>query len=1019
MTALVLHLSDIHIKTSQDLILQNGKKIAASVFRFLPRASHIFIIVSGDIAYSGLKEEYALATTFLSSIRDELQKETETPIDFLVVPGNHDCNFKKNTATRNLLLASLDARMNIDVDESIIDNCTSIQNDFFDFRDNLENHPDATDDRLWRTNTFEVEGKVLVFECLNMSWMSRIKEDPGRLYFPIDLYKDKSNHNADVRCVVIHHPPNWLNQVIYREFRIFIRRLANIIFSGHEHQGNVGQISEAETDKSVFVEGCALQGAENLTDSAFNIIVLDLGREQFQSTRFGWDDTRYVDREEGSWSDYHDLPAKRTNPFAIAHSFLETLEDPGAFFKHPGQGNIGLTDIYIYPDLLHANNGDGQRRIFINAKKILSPNAMAGGVVIEAEEKAGKTSLLYQIFRRYHEMGFVPIFIDGKDFRTVSGHEIETSIKSSLKYQYEKPDIVTFDQLPRDKKILLVDNFDDCRVKSTGARVELLRIIRERFGHFIITVGDTFDLREILEGETYPVLASTERYKLQPFGHVLRGKLIARWLSLAEDGTTDNAALIGRRDQAEKLMNSVMQKGIIPAAPLYLLTLLQSIDAGRSGDFKDSALGYYYQYLLTEALQRSGVRPDKLTEYFQYLAHMAWEFHTYKKTELSRIELRDFNERFSRKWHTVEFESRLNTLLRARILCMAGDDFSFRYPYIFYYLKGQYLSENLHDAKNRAYIEHCCEHLYVRDYANTVLFLGHHSNDDFVLNSIAVSLNAIFDKQKPIRFSGDTKAIATFIADAPELTYSGGTPLEHRDKRNEVADVMDDGSDGLLESEEDAAELSIFAKLTTLFKTSEILGQIIKNQYSRIQRDRKVDLLEGLFSGPLRALSFYYDLFVKNPDALVAVMEEAIERKGNIQDNNKRKDIARKAVSSLLEIVTFGFIIKASQSANSESLIEEIHKVVEKDGSPAFNLIELGILLDSPTSIPKVKIRSLHQQIKNDMIANRVMRIMILNHLYMFVTSEKEMQWLQAELNISLVIQHSITYQENRAKVVS
>jgi hypothetical protein len=37
---------------------------------------------------------------------------------------------------------------------------------------------------------------------------------------------------------------------------------------------------------------------------------------------------------------------------------------------------------------------------------------------------------------------------------------------------------------------------------------------------------------------------------------------------------------------------------------------------------------------------------------------------------------------------------------------------------------------------------------------------------------------------------------------------------------------------------------------------------------------------------------------------------------------------------------------------------------------------------------------------------------MVLNRLYMFKTSEQDMQWLNGELNIGLGIQHAITYQQ-------
>ena len=286
-----------------------------------------------------------------------------------------------------------------------------------------------------------------------------------------------------------------------------------------------------------------------------------------------------------------------------------------------------------------------------------------------------------------------------------------------------------------------------------------------------------------------------------------------------------------------------MQKSITPAVPFYLLILLQSMDAGRSSDFKESALGHYYQYLLTESFQNSGVKSDKLTELFQYSTYLAWEFHHQGKKELSEAELRAFNDRFTNEWHTVDFMQRLDILLKARVLSKVGEDYAFRYPYIYYYLKGLYLSENLNNQVVRVYILHCCQHLYVRDHANTVLFLAHHTNDNFVLSSIAEALHNLFISRSPIKFDGDTVAINRFIADAPKLVYSGGSPADHRVRRDVIKDQLDDGHDGLADNEEKAENLSLLAQITMLSKTTEILGQILKNQYSKIQRARKEELL--------------------------------------------------------------------------------------------------------------------------------------------------------------------------------
>lgn len=1034
MQAVLLHLSDIHIKTHNDPILKKGKDIAACIYSCLPSASHVFILVSGDVAFSGEDFQYVLATDFLREIQAAIQNETSIPVSFVVAPGNHDCDFKQNSGVRKILVKSIESSDPPEIDSSIIETCTSIQKAFFEFRKNLEGNNASVDDLLWRSSRFDIGGKILGFECLNISWVSNLPETPGYLYYPVNRYREKQNDDIDVRLLVLHQPLNWFNQSIYRPFREFVRQLADIVISGHEHQGNVGIVDEAESDKSVFVEGCVLQEGKDLSGSSFNIMIIDLAHGQFVSTQYYWDGTRYIPKEEGSWSNYHNLPAKKKNYFAISESFQEVLDDPGAFFKHPGRSHLTLGDIFIYPDLKKVNNGDERRRSFISSDKLLDLEVIAGGVLIEGEEKVGCTSLLYRLYRQYHEMGIVPLFLNGRKLKNAHDTDIDAAIKSEVVAQYGKNQVAAFDQLPATQKLLLLDDFDDGPLRAVDARVGLLCALKKRFGHMVVTVNEMFEIREILDGDASRELISLEHYQIQTFGYARRTQLIEQWFSLGRDGTVDEASFISMCDQAERLMSAVMTKRVIPSIPLYLLTLLQSMEAGRSGDFRESALGYYYQYLLTEAFQNSGVKPDKLTEVFQYATRLAAEFHSHGKRELSYAELREFNHNFSREWHTVDFGARIELLVRSRVLCRVGEDYAFRYPYIYFYLKGQYISENLTDIEIRKYVDHCCQHLYVRDHANTILFLAHHTSNDYLLGKIAEALHGLFQARAPITFGSDTSCIRKLIDDAPKLTYSGESPSQHRKKISAIRDDLDgdhDGHDGLAELEEKSEELSLVAQMTMLFKTTEILGQVLKNQYSKIQRTRKASLLEELFNGPLRALQDFYHYFENNTDTLVSEIEAAIQRKEKTKNEERltkhpkikpgsaesRNKIAREVVAGIVQIVSFSFVMRAAQGANSDSLIEDVRDVVKKNGTLAFKLIELCIILDSPKAFPRQKLEELHNESKRDLVAMRLVHMMVINRLYMFKTTEQDMQWLSEKLNIDITIQHAITYQHNKQRL--
>jgi len=143
MSVILLHISDIHIKSASDPILKRGKEIASSIYSLLPSASHIFIVVSGDIAFSGEAEQYDLATKLFNEILLEIQKETATTVTFIVTPGNHDCDFNLNNGARTLVVQSLEKAETPVIDDSIINTCSAIQQPFFaqalQFHD-LQNH---------------------------------------------------------------------------------------------------------------------------------------------------------------------------------------------------------------------------------------------------------------------------------------------------------------------------------------------------------------------------------------------------------------------------------------------------------------------------------------------------------------------------------------------------------------------------------------------------------------------------------------------------------------------------------------------------------------------------------------------------------------------------------------------------------------------------------------------------------------------------------------------------------------
>ena len=96
MTVGIVHLSDMHISKRNTILVENKGVIANTIYNNSVEYSNVIILVSGDTAFSGNAEEYALASELFTEIKNRFL-ETNKKVDFLICPGNHDCNFSKNT----------------------------------------------------------------------------------------------------------------------------------------------------------------------------------------------------------------------------------------------------------------------------------------------------------------------------------------------------------------------------------------------------------------------------------------------------------------------------------------------------------------------------------------------------------------------------------------------------------------------------------------------------------------------------------------------------------------------------------------------------------------------------------------------------------------------------------------------------------------------------------------------------------------------------------------------------------
>ena len=140
----ILHLTDIHLTANDNWIEDKLPKIISAIKTDFEDVRKIYIAITGDLVHSSTIEEYDKFSTFLSKIKSYLKViYSEIQSKYIIIPGNHDCNFSYDSQLRRNTIKSIDYD-SIGNDNSVFETCLVVQNNFWKFYHDINgNTPDS------------------------------------------------------------------------------------------------------------------------------------------------------------------------------------------------------------------------------------------------------------------------------------------------------------------------------------------------------------------------------------------------------------------------------------------------------------------------------------------------------------------------------------------------------------------------------------------------------------------------------------------------------------------------------------------------------------------------------------------------------------------------------------------------------------------------------------------------------------------------------------------------------------
>ncbi len=285
MSATFIHLSDIHFGQERDERVHTHADVkeqliadAAEVVRALSGGVAHGILVTGDIASSGLQEQYDAAGAWLDSLAQAVGCEI---FRIQMVPGNHDVDRGKQSMGAKHLLDVIRQGGATEY-ESILANDIDRASLFARFEDYgrfCEGYDCALDVEGRYSTNLLVElapGRAIRFVRMNSSLLctgSETDEAPelmvGARQFTVPRVE------GEEAVVLIHHPLSWCKDNV--DAKRYLQNRARVMISGHEHEPRVAvETIEPGSDLLILAAGATVPfKSDEVYTFTYNVIEFD------------------------------------------------------------------------------------------------------------------------------------------------------------------------------------------------------------------------------------------------------------------------------------------------------------------------------------------------------------------------------------------------------------------------------------------------------------------------------------------------------------------------------------------------------------------------------------------------------------------------------------------------------------------------------------------------------------------------------------------------------------------------
>ena len=614
---------------------------------------------------------------------------------------------------------------------------------------------------------------------------------------------------------------------------------------------------------------------------------------------------------------------------AVVNELRNTFTAKPTFLAEMGrtdfisQQNINLKDIFVFLPLLCRSSR--QNEPDRPADEITEPEELLRKkyTLIHGADRSGKTALSRHMLLILAEQSKPALYVDLNQVPQDAGHDF---FRKTYYSQFHGDYSLWIQQ---QDKTLIMDN-----LSGRSGLIDLVVAAKELFDRIIITLSSTV-FYAFFRDESR--LADFEELEIADLTQTQQETLIRKRLSLTSGNPSLTDAYV---DRVEDRVNSIIiDNKVVPRYPFFVLCILQTYEAYMPAGLAITSYGHCYYALIVASLVRAGIsRQDSdINVCFNFAEHLAFE--TYQRTSrngTTPLDFDDFVEQYSCEY--VISHAVINRLKHEEF-GLIDPDGQFRTAYMHHFFLGRFLSKG--SPTNRDIIQRMCAATYVSANYLTLLFTIHHTNDLEIIDDILLRTMCTLDDVQAAKLdSAENRRFQDIVSSLPKNILSAENVESERKREREARDYAA-GRTGDKEEfdNDDGSEIQESVNgIYRVWKNNEIMGQILRNKYGSITKQKIEEIIAIMADGGLRLVN----LVLKDKDE-IADMAHYVKAKNPDYDIQEiKRDLGW--FSFVWTIINVEHIVK---SINVPEVSASVRNVAERTGTPAYDMIGYFTLLDA------------------------------------------------------------------------